>query len=72
MAFPELVPEAPERAYGFDLWWAARRGTSRFLDYWSSLTAIWLGAILVKHLQSLFRGGDHGSAGLAPPTKQRS
>ncbi len=65
MAFPELVPEAPERAYGFDVWWAARRGTSRFLDYWSSLTAIWLGVVLVKHLQSLFHVGHRETAGSA-------
>ena len=39
---PELVPEAPERAYGFDVWWAARRGRDRFLDYWSGLIAAWL------------------------------
>jgi len=36
------------------------------------VTAIGLGAILWKRLQSLFRGGDHGSAELAPPTKHRS
>ncbi|MCX5985702.1 MAG: hypothetical protein NTX54_04190 [Chloroflexi bacterium] len=67
-AFPERVPEAPERAYGFDLWWAARRGTSRFLDYWASLSAIWIGVVVVRNLPTLFRTGGHEAAWSPPPT----
>ncbi|MSQ44263.1 MAG: hypothetical protein EXR45_08700 [Chloroflexi bacterium] len=72
MAFPELVPEAPERAYGFDLWWAARRGTSRFLDYWASLSAIWIGVVVAKHLPTLFRLGDNEPARTVPTTPKAS
>ena len=40
--YPELVPEAPERAYGFDLWFTALNGRTRFVEYWSWLAAAWL------------------------------
>ncbi|HEU5318059.1 MAG TPA: glycosyltransferase family 39 protein [Chloroflexota bacterium] len=40
--YPDLVPEAPERAYGFDLWFVALNGRTRFAEYWSWLAAAWL------------------------------
>lgn len=46
-AFPELVPEDPTRAFGFDLWFAALRGRTPFLEYWSGMTAIWLTLALI-------------------------
>jgi hypothetical protein len=52
---PELVPEAPERAYGFDMWWAARRGRDRFLDYWAGIIATWLALALARLSVRLWR-----------------
>jgi|GEM_PF-854477 len=54
-AHPELVPEAPERAYGFDTWWAARRGRDRFLDYWAGIVAAWLSLALARLTVQLWR-----------------
>lgn len=54
-AHPELVPEAPERAYGFDPWWAARRGRDRFLDYWAGIVAAWLALALSRLTVQLWR-----------------
>ncbi|HEV2125540.1 MAG TPA: glycosyltransferase family 39 protein [Chloroflexota bacterium] len=44
---PHLTPEAPERALGFDFWFAALRGRTPFLEYWCSLAALWLAVSLV-------------------------
>jgi hypothetical protein len=41
---PEHHPEAPERAFGFDFWFAALRQPPPFMEYWSALVACWLGA----------------------------
>ncbi|MGH2368294.1 MAG: hypothetical protein ACRDI2_08845, partial [Chloroflexota bacterium] len=46
-AYPELQPEAPERALGFDFWFAALRDRTPFLEYWSALVACWLALALV-------------------------
>jgi hypothetical protein len=60
---PELVPEAPERAYGFDTWWAARRGRDRFLDFWAGIIALWLCFALVRLSASLWRLAREASDG---------
>jgi hypothetical protein len=52
---PELIPEAPERAYGFDIWWAAGRGRDRFLDYWASVSAVWLALMFARLSASLWK-----------------
>ena len=45
---PHLAPEAPERAVGFDLWFVALPGRSRFAEFWSWLTAAWLAVCGVR------------------------
>ncbi|HET7771796.1 MAG TPA: hypothetical protein VFN74_23685 [Chloroflexota bacterium] len=41
---PDLVPEAPERAVGFDFWFLALPERNRFAEFWSWLSAAWLAA----------------------------
>jgi hypothetical protein len=44
---PDLTPEAPERALGFDFWFAALRDRTTFIEYWSYLVAAWLSLSLL-------------------------
>lgn len=60
---PDLVPEAPERAYGFDTWWAARRGRDRFLDDWASIIAAWLTVSFARLSVRLWRFARTASDG---------
>ena len=68
-AYPDLTPEAPERAYGFDTWWAARRGRDRFLDDWASIVATWLALALARlsvRLWRLARAASDGTTAARP------
>ena len=53
--FPEYVPEAPERALGFDLWFLALRDRSPFVSFWTVLSPVWLALALVSLSISLWR-----------------
>ena len=57
--YPNLAPEAPERAVGFDLWFVALRGRTRFIEFWSWLAAGWLAACAVRVGVSLVRALRH-------------
>ncbi len=46
-ARPELQPDTPERAIGFDYWFAALRDRPPFVQYWSALVAWWLAVSLL-------------------------
>ncbi len=52
---PTLVPEAPERALGFDLWFTALPRRTRFVEFWSILAAAWLALSLLPLALSLRR-----------------
>jgi hypothetical protein len=52
---PDLAPEAPERAFGLDLWFAALRNRTAFIEYWSSLVAWWLTLALLPLSRRLWR-----------------
>jgi hypothetical protein len=54
-ARPELVPEAPEQALGFDFWFAAIPDRTPFIEYWSTLVACWLALALVPLGGGLWR-----------------
>lgn len=53
--FPAYVPEAPERALGFDLWFLALRDRSPFVSFWAVLGTMWLNLALVSLSISLWR-----------------
>lgn len=55
VSHPELAPEAPERALGFDFWFTALKGRTRFVEYWSMLIAGWLALALLPRSASLAR-----------------
>jgi hypothetical protein len=66
---PELVPEAPGRAFGFDLWFAsiaAKEDRSPFIRYWSTLVAIWLVLALIRTGGRLWRAARVAAAAPAP------
>jgi hypothetical protein len=52
---PAHVPDAPEHALGFDLWFTALPGRTRFVEYWSTMTATWLAIAVIPLVQSLRR-----------------
>jgi hypothetical protein len=52
---PDLTPEAPERAIGFDLWFLALPGRSRFAEFWSWLSAAWLCVLALRLAAALGR-----------------
>ncbi|MBI3970972.1 MAG: hypothetical protein HY332_06755 [Chloroflexi bacterium] len=45
--YPDVWPEAPERAFGYAFWFAAIRDRTPFLEYWSALIAWWLAVALI-------------------------
>jgi hypothetical protein len=62
---PDLRPEAPERALGFDLWFAALRDAPPFAQYWCTLVACWLALALVplgRRLMAATSGARRGEA----------
>lgn len=54
-AYPEARPEAPDRAFGFDLWFVVRRDRTDFVRYWATLTATWLAVAIVAAGGRLWR-----------------
>lgn len=54
-AFPELRPEAPERALGFDFWFTRLARPSPFARYWANLVAVWLLVALIPLTRRLWQ-----------------
>ncbi|MDQ3702152.1 MAG: phospholipid carrier-dependent glycosyltransferase [Chloroflexota bacterium] len=53
--YPEARPEAPDRAFGFDLWFVVRRDQTDFVRYWAALSATWLAVATVAAGGPLWR-----------------
>ncbi|MGI8424616.1 MAG: hypothetical protein ACR2NO_11010, partial [Chloroflexota bacterium] len=63
---PEMSPEAPERAVGFDLWFVALDNRTRFVEFWSWLIAVWLAGYVIWSSISLRRGARSSVQGSVP------
>ena len=66
---PELEPDAPERAVGFDYWFAALRDRPPFVQYWSALVAWWLAVSLLPLGRRVWRAARvaDGYGEVVPP-----
>lgn len=69
-SYPQLRPEAPERALGFDVWFAALEQPSPFVSYWSTLGASWLGLTSVWLGSRLWRAARAPAGSEAPQVRR--
>lgn len=73
-AHPDLQPDAPEQAIGFDYWFAALRDRPPFVQYWSALVAWWLAVSLLplgRRVWSMARVvGDGGVVPAVPAARE--